>query len=249
MKWSGRLGAIMCRSSSFGILGEGSQLAGGTLYPRWTIQFVFGFPVHLQSLLHRINAMALGLSGLCQEKNVFLLVFSCKLSMLCSENELHGFGFVGLLVWISSCKKLYAWFSCESSVHSYKNELHCGIGSTAAEELCRIVCPSAKSEWESANTRRCYIVQQLTHIHLVFQNWPQSHRGVHLTTRTASKLCVGIAAQHMLDACGHEHEPPVSKRGGGKHPRHQTIKSIQKVSGVPHVMRIQVAKTEWIYCC
>ena len=65
----------------------------------------------------------------------------------CFNNDLHGFS--------QPLRELYAWFSCESSVHSLRNELHCGIGSNAPEELCRIVCPSAKSEWEAPNARRC----------------------------------------------------------------------------------------------
>ena len=51
--------------------------------------------------------------------------------------------------------KLYESLSCESSAHSFLNELHCSdIGRSAAQELCRIVCREAKTEWEAANTRR-----------------------------------------------------------------------------------------------
>ena len=49
--------------------------------------------------------------------------------------------------------KLYESLSCESSAHSFLNELHCSdIGRSAAQELCRIVCREAKTEWEAANT-------------------------------------------------------------------------------------------------
>ena len=110
------------------ILDEGSQLATGTLCPP-TIHFVFG------SLLVIIGVICMGIGHI----------------WLWLQEE------VGLIQKGGGKKyKLHAFSSCESSVHSYKNELHCGIGSNAAEEWCRIVCPSAKREWEAANARRSW---------------------------------------------------------------------------------------------
>ena len=80
--------------------------------------------------------------------------------------------FLGLsVIWQTNCMsgskrcKLYESLSCESSAHSFLNELHCSdVGRSASQELCRIVCREAKTEWEAANTRRCSnIARQHTH--------------------------------------------------------------------------------------
>ena len=68
--------------------------------------------------------------------------------------------FLGLsVIWQTNCMsgskrcKLYESLSCESSAHSFLNELHCSdVGRSASQELCRIVCREAKTEWEAANT-------------------------------------------------------------------------------------------------
>ena len=88
--------------------------------------------------------------------------------------------FLGLsVIWQKNCMsnsqrcKLYESLSCESSAHSFLNELHCSdIGRSAAQELCRIVCREAKTEWEAANTRRCsYIVCQDRHTYKHFYTY------------------------------------------------------------------------------